>query len=517
MNDWLREAGAVAVALVLVTTVVMSGVVPGPVAPAEGATVTDCVAETTKSGILVSTTPYLLGLQTNPNIEACSEFGAGNNSDLSATQSYTHAKGVKDSSSSFTNAAGNRLEGSRALATMEAKSVSARYMNNGTSISTTKTYVNESVEDYYSQIIANIYRDWGSHALQTWYLTQAGQGNNFDTKISDGTNNFQIDDVGQVNVTLPNGDHIEVTTLLVNNDLLMPGRSGSTLLEFDPMNETFDANVNVSENPYTYGTARFDVQDPETTTWDKGYWYASGWGNLVTQAEDQLIDVKNNVNIIVDNVYDDFQAGDLNTTEYLSAITLAHRAGTDWNTTGGTQMAAIQLALLGHSGDVNTTATITTNKSAATYTGTLFYTGDPSELPNGTLAAGETYDLAQLNGQFIMAVQGTNGKTWVEEWSSAKITISELRDADTGNTVNNTTVVEYTTDSTNVSSLKSEIDRLVNLTQKYKAESSGAGGGGDLSLSTEGAAAGALVLVVVGAAVARNRGGNSSGGGRRRY
>jgi len=492
-----REAGFRVGILGLIVTLIIAG----GAAPAAAASASDCYSETVEAGLSsITGSPAVAGQMLDATV-ACTPYGTSQDAidGLSETQGYQQSLGIKDTVSHYETTMNNRLQGSRALAAMTAKTKAVNELNNGTSKSVVKDRVNETIDDYYTQIQMNTVEHANTQLLQLEYLDK-----NTSTTIHQGKGS-SITDWQRVNVTLANGTQVETFKIAYD------GGYTARIVASDPS----------GKNPIHITSLDPDTSDRSyilTDYSDSGVEAPGDYSQHLYDLSQQAEQVKTNAGQIVENIYAEYASGQINASDVLDPITLANRAGTQWNTTGGQQWAAIELATLGYSGNISTTATVTTNKSGATYEGTLFYTAE--DLPNGTIVAGETYDTTNLNGSFVMAVQGDGNNTWVEDFGSdgdAKVTVEELRDSETGDTVNSTQVLTYSTEDTDVSALENEIARLANLTEFYRNQGMSGGGGDDdgLGISTGGAIAGGVLLLILGAMVVRN--GGQNGGDRGRY
>lgn len=127
------------------------------------------------------------------------------------------------------------------------------------------------------------------------------------------------------------------------------------------------------------GVDEYEIDDP-TKSGDQftTIFEASQYAEKLSEANTKASSVRSGVDSLADGVYNQYEAGDLNMSDIVRPTTIAKKAGTNANTTGGNQYAAIQLAALGYSGDLNssTTVNVTVNGSTTQYDGTLFYTAD---------------------------------------------------------------------------------------------------------------------------------------------
>lgn len=516
MRPRSRRLLTLVVVPILMVTVAVSGagifVEEPAVGTADGASITECGSELTEYNIgLITGDPDAPSLSAEA-VNDCTPYSTQDPTNLSKQQGYQQAVSIKDTQSNFATYSNNRLEGLRTLATMEGKYVGVEELNNGSGAEIAKFEANETIREIYANFIRNAISQWGDVMAQLKYLDTSTP-----TEIRLITTGTVVGPASWTDVTfhLDGAENVTIP-MPANSD----GRPWGPFQVADfPGNILTDVTMGNGFSNTIMTAPNLEVKNPDTSSWKKVVGAGSFPKSNTVSAAEQFTNTKQDVAAIIDGIYAEYQQGDLgNYTDALSAIELAHNAGTQLNKSGGNQYAAIQLAMLGHHGDLQTTATVTTNRSQATYHGHIFYVGDESDL-SGSLKAGTTYDTAALSGSFVMAVQGDDGEAWVErfgEGTQYKVTIEELRHHETGDSINSTKLNQYSTESNNVSLLRDQLAALQNASEFYDEQrAAGGGGGSSLSLSPEAAGAGAVVLLVVGAAVARNRGGSGGRGGRR--
>ncbi|PSQ57655.1 hypothetical protein BRD22_01665, partial [Halobacteriales archaeon SW_8_68_21] len=104
----------------------------------------------------------------------------------------------------------------------------------------------------------------------------------------------------------------------------------------------------------------------------------------MTTVDDQRQLVSDNLAVAIEETLANYDANELNATDFLSPTEIASRASTDYQETGYYGFAATTLAAQGYSGNLNTSHTVAL-ASGETVDGTLFYTGDDlTQIENGT-------------------------------------------------------------------------------------------------------------------------------------
>jgi hypothetical protein len=226
----------------------------------------------------------------------------------------------------------------------------------------------------------------------------------------------------------------------------------------------------------------------------------TAYENLLSDYSSKQQSVKDNVATYVNGVYSEWQAGEIDSTDLASADpqTIGTQASTEYNTTGYYGLSAAQLAALGLSGDNNashvvettwrydvhntTTDTLEEGTKNVNITGTLYYTGEDSQV----FDTGVEYDPSNLNGVVYIAVSEmvdtstgnetnfTGGFYTIED----NFTIHSATNTQTGDTINSTTMETRDYTSTNTTKLEEDINRLKEQRDFYEQQLTAASGGG---------------------------------------
>lgn len=499
MRGALRQVGALALALLLVTTAALSGV-GGPASPVSTAAAEwsdDCSASDSLVGSLIRT--FTGG-------DGC--YWVSTNSDyenMSATDGYASALGVKDSTDSYTTTTGNFMENSRSVAYSKAKIQVVNDLNNGTSVSVAKNNVNQTVENYYSRVEREAVTDYNAKMENLYYIIEntgmehrvikyfdASQTSGESSTDSASEYNGYVS--GGVNYTLINGTEMDLKTFSYSG-------GGAGLSDED-------ASVTIlTGTPTSVYTAEIQAKDPSSGTWttvldttDYGNYETDG---ILDRAESQSTQVKQNMAPYVEEVYAQYQAGEINSTDLAmnDPSVIANEASTSLDSTGYYGHASIMLASLGAGGDTNVSHTVETSDGTV-MNGTLFYTAQ--DAPETGWATNQTYNVSDYNGTFYFAVQKDDGAGIVDLSNYGEtFTLTSATNTRTGESVNTTEIHRYTYDSTNASALAEEIDRLEELRAEYEAQSNN-GGGGWGGIGTEDKGLIALVALAAILLVTRN-------------
>lgn len=460
MGESLRRLGAVLTALLLIS----GGVGMSPAGPAVGT----ASAEWVDCGL----SDPLLGAAYNTIIGADSgcRWSAGTSTDyenISQTDAYASALGMKDSADSYTTAVGNFQQNARTVAYSKAKLTMVNELNNGSTVSVARAAVNETVESYYSRQQTEIVADWEAKMTQAGYLIGS---QNLTSRVDNETVD-SFDGYLNNSYTLANGTSTDVLQLRI-----VSGGTGTGM---------------GWGNPGAY----FEAQDPDTSTYTDVV-RAREYLDLFNEADSQATQVKANMAPYVDEVYAQYAVGELNSTDLatIDPAVIGQEASTSFNSTGYYGQAAIMLASIGAGGDLNASHNLTVGST--TLDGTLFYTGD--DAPTNGWNTSQTYNMSDYSGTFYMAVQKPDGNGTVVDLETygSSFTINTATNTQTGESLNATKVQTYTYDSTNASALAEEIDRLRALREEYESQATGGGG---IGIDIGGAGTG--VIVALGAVV----------------
>lgn len=487
----LERAGVVAVTGLIVSTMALSGVFgPASVAqPAAAEWSDECDIGDSLLGAAYNT---LSGADTGCRWIAGEQTDVEN---LTATDAYASGLSLKDSVDSYTTSVDNNVENSRTVAMSKAKIELVNGLNNGTSESVVHNEVNKTSRDYYSRMQAETVKDWNAKMTQLAYLKNTSVGFQYQTWKNDMWNNKTTADMNHVReeFTLENGTTVNVTVV----------RYEGYDTYYSPVIVDAD-DTSVDTDNYVAGAFRVRLQDPDTGDW-KPILYSEDYGHIETDESRDggistyggkgLMDryptqnqwVIDNLDPYVPEVYNQYDAGQIDSTDLAMSdpSVIALEASTDFNSTGHYSYAAIQLAAIGAAGNVNVSHNVTTG-DGTTMEGTLYYTDD--DAPENGWETGQQYNMTNFNGTFYFVVAKDDGNASVVDLENygETFTINEATNTNTGEEVTTTEVQRYTYDSTNVTALEEEIERLKELREDYEAQSTGGGGTGCLAACGDG-------------------------------
>ncbi|MBX0325580.1 hypothetical protein EGH21_21380 [Halomicroarcula sp. F13] len=200
---------------------------------------------------------------------------------------------------------------------------------------------------------------------------------------------------------------------------------------------------------------------------------------------------------LVNNTYDAYQQGKINTTDLIDPYVLASERSPDSEFQG---WAASQLTLLGQNSPSNfdTTGAFEVTTGNETYEGIVFSPQNPA---SGQFEANTTYDAANISGtQYLVTANRTRELT-------GTFTLGNITAKD-GERVQNVTIEKTTYQTSNVTELKQLYEDLAYERAKIEAREqalrAAAGGGGLLGGSMNATAALVVVALVLALGIINN-------------
>jgi hypothetical protein len=500
-----ERIASVAVALALVLAAVGGGL--GPISATQPASATS--SEICTLGELVG----LSGLDTAADCLRNDKDVEPDYQNLTATDAYATGLGIKDSSESYLTTTNNFVEDTRSVAYSKGKIDLVNAVNNGTGLAQSRNSVNTTVSDYYAQIDYNLVQDWNSKMKQLRYLNNTSVGLRTQAYTGSGWGlNGQIMGFKTLDYRLVNGTVVDMEVMYVD------GPDSNYYVGLQPVDTTANGEygrIEISGNGNTdYAHARIEIQDPDTSQWTEvlnntrygkngqiGFVAELGSFDsgtfLADRFRQQDQQVRDNLAPYAEEVINQYNAGELDSTDIarLDPAVIGQEAATSLDSTGYYGHAAIMLASLGASGNINVSHTVTTG-DGTTLNGTVFYTGD--DAPETGFETGSTVNTNSYNGTFYMAVAKDDGNASIVNLANFGETfdIDEATNTQTGESVNATKVQTYTYDSTNASALAEEINRLEDLRDRYEEQAAASTGVG-INLGTDDKA----IIGVIGVAV----------------
>jgi hypothetical protein len=249
------------------------------------------------------------------------------------------------------------------------------------------------------------------------------------------------------------------------------------------------------------------AQPPESSNEPQVVFDGSNWERLSEDTQSTQTYVDNNVRALVDTVYQNYNAGDVNATDVLTATDLERQFASDYESTGSLAAVQAQAAIRGYNTDLNASVNIDTYASDNDLDGNVDISGSlwtrasaPSDVDNDSVnewAVGQTYDTANFNEPIYVGVQTQDGVEIRE--LSGQFQIVSAQNPSTGTPVDAVENEQYSYADADNGDLQEQQDKytIVVETEEDRTSSSGGGGGGGSGLG-----GGATPILFVGAVVA---------------
>jgi hypothetical protein len=406
----------------------------------------------------------------------------------------THADTIASDQHTLNVVMSNQVnDGSRSVAWSKGKAAAIEAMNNGSTKAETKTAATEAVEEYYSTMEVNMINSFNRSANRLLYLNSVHEnttglsgsfakaalgsdypvhGEHADYTLRNGTvvttQQFERDDGSSKHLWIANED---LSGWTGSSDYVFSSSDGSNI------GAAYEANVTSSL--------------PDNTVID-GH-NASLVFNDIQSANSAM---ESNLDLWVDNTYDGYTAGDINSSDVLDPTTVAQEFSSDYNSTGYYAYAAADLAIQGTNGTLNQSMVFDLHNGSAgrtsneTLNGTLFTDWEPA-VTNGSFHTGQTYNAD--NSSSLVYVATNDGLRVIE----GDFHIVEMVNTQTGETVENTTLQNYNRQTAEAGWNESQYQQLLELRQELDAAQAAAAGGsgGSEALLLVALAAGALALI----------------------
>lgn len=470
----------------LVGMLVMSSAM-GPVAMSEpaGAVSTDEVCNYADM-YLNFMTLGLAGVDCSEEISS-DEFEAMQSADANQTwmDYYVAWHSTENNVETIRNTVESYSQDTRTSAFIKAENETVDLIWKDADITTINNTAEAAVNDYYtaSQEM-RLLEAWNQQALDLEYMLERIKQENEitdedlfggETTNNGGYNAFDEVNIQTYNHTLMNGTNVTAYRYeLVMEDRDDTGYHARTYLEFDNRYNTKNTGMNVwMEPPPSSGMERyyFDHSD-YTDLWDR-------WQVPQGEVDANRVMIVDNAKAWAKTLNDAEAAGTVDVSNYVSPYLMAQEWSTDYNTTGYWSYAVAKMAAAGwETPNLNDTSHIDVIYGDEFYQGMLFSSNPPE---NNTWENKATYNASNMTGKVLFVDESGNITELTGEF-----TIDDMQNKD-GNTVDNTTTVEYVYESTNTTEFEAMQEQVLNLTQEIEdlEEQIGtdASGGGGISLS----------------------------------
>jgi len=441
---------------------------------------------------------------------------------------YQSAASSGDSAETIHTIMNNRLQDAETVALIKGKNAYIRELNTGGSKTAAKSAATENISEFYAQQEANLIAEWNSQVADAEYLmglsandsalsgdyVRASYSNSIDQSRYDFLART-IESVGTTQKTLQNGTNVDVRTITLNLTTYING--ADTLVSAKPtrtiddkaFSVDWDSNADVGQ--YSPGSSSnvsgIEVQPPTEDYSAETFIDFDKYTRSLSTIESQSTNAQNQMDTVVNQTYDAYTAGQINSTDLVNPYDLQNQASPGNDFQG---WAAATLAVSGTNQPIDFDSTGYMNVTLEDGTelqGIIHSTENP---PNGQFEVNQTYDPSVVNGTQYMVTDDSLREL------TQNFTLTNLTTTD-GEYRQNFTVVEKTYETTSADDLEKLNQQMMTLRELINARQQntrgGIGGGGFLGGSQSAYAVVGLIALLLIFAMASDGGG---GGGRRR-
>ena len=387
---------------------------------------------------------------------------------------YSAASATKAGQDSFFASYSNYLNDSEATAWMKAQSAVAQAYENGSTKAEAKIQAREAISSYYAIKQENLIERWNITVSHARYLDEQatmedGISSSFVAMDATGSNLAGEDhELWYENRSMGLVDGSSHGVLAVVSTDMYSG-SGHPY-KFTPATGQQSYQSYQEYHGLEVSAPNSNYDNLQLLTFDE---YATRWSELQSMNSNLQSEIEN----FVDATWTDFEAGNINSTDVLSANTAMFeygvRSGAEneslWSSTAALSMMGYDTPTLNNSGTMRITY------GAYDFHGLVM----ARNAPNGTWTNGTTYNTSNIDGPvFFLTTDGekidtTDGETFTIESISAK-------DGTPTETVNTTQYVYKSANTTQFLEMQSELESL---RQEIENREASIGGGSGLGSS----------------------------------
>jgi len=395
--------------------------------------------------LLVVTSPIsgLLGVGASPVGQAsatCSGMGVmvdddcGPDNDPSNTEIdqsqdhlslYQQGVSMMSMSQSFNDVMSNYVRDTEDIAWLTAERAVAQAYQNGSTQSAAKIDAKEAVKDYYATKQKNLLTAWDNHmaALKSM-KNQTSTFTNDSTEFVYKTENhngyqpganyheawFAGFELRKKNITLINGETVKSYIL----DPLLQDDGTYVHMEYNPVTglQFYDNTARSTEYVYDHtsgGFGQINIRAPPNSDYpQKAYFFKPRWDGPANNIQSTYDEVASEIDVFVDNTYNDFQTDQINVTELLSRTNLMNHYMADGsgNASFNDVVAALSAAGwsttdLGNTSYMNLTYEPNHLSNASITRKGMLLSGEAP--PNETWTVGQQYNSSEINGTQAVA------------------------------------------------------------------------------------------------------------------
>jgi hypothetical protein len=405
-------------------------------------------------------------------------------SDANQTKTDIYNAAVSETSSNdvFNAVYGNYLNDSESVAWMKMQVAVAEAYQNGSSQAEATAAAKQAIDDYYSVKQINLAENYAKTVSHWKYLhetaeNESGIGSSYVISGWDGGSHTEKVGLWEQpsGETLNPGSNTTATLTLSNGSSY-----DLETIYFDHSNAGITAAV--PSEPVDF-SGEFDYYlkglavEPPTSDYErevvlKQWEYRNKWTGIESKASALQTEAEN----FVSATYGDFDSGEANASDVISANTAMFEYGTSHDGNSSLYDSTAALSLMGFdTPNMSNSGTMDVSYSGNTYTGILL----ARNAPGGGWDTGTTYNTSNITGPVFLAT--TDGKK-IDFADSTEFTVDRIRARD-GTNVTRINTTEYVYKTANTSELVDMQNQLIDLRKEIESREPSSGGGGALGSS----------------------------------
>lgn len=385
---------------------------------------------------------------------------------------YTKATVAQDGRDQIITEMESNLNTTFGIGMAEAKIQSINALNNGSTRSEAKTIARGEINDFYSAQELRVVNHANREALK-WNESRNDikqvSGLTYKEAIASNLNDNKASNYHQdmirvetVNYTLPNGTDVKSYNA-------MHRVSGQ-----DTSYETFVTGVAYNPDDFGYNTkygtgVRFKNADGD----HRLAFSPNRYVDVLDRIESRRQQANDNAINITDDIYDNYAPNSVNTSDVVGPLEMLKAASTSYDDTGYYGYRATTLEQAGIPTNDSYGFKIEFNDSGTVKTrwGQLF--AAKGTIPNGTIETGNTYN---ATNKAMWFVHSTDGQA-VQKSLSGEFTVLEMRNSDTGETVETTELQSVEMHTSGTEDLAKQLEEIREEFESLQVSSTGGGGG----------------------------------------
>lgn len=402
---------------------------------------------------------------------------------------YESAAASSDSADTIHAIMNNQLQDAETVALIKGKNAYIEELNSGGSETASKAAATENISEYYSTHEQNVISEWNSQVSVIEYLNSLEDQENLNegyvdvVKVNEtgkdaaDTSELTIQKVNTTTVTLQNGTNVDVKQMVVHWGYYNDGGGkwiNSTFLYTPSTGEKLRyEKVNGAYSTSTIDITHVEVQPP-TSDYEKLEAVKFGeYSSSMSSIDTQNTNAQNQMDTVVNQTYDEYQAGEINSSDLIDPYVLQNEysPGDDyegWSAATLSMLGTNQPTDLDQTGYMNVTL-----EDGTTLRGVIHSAENPS---SGQFEVNKTYNPDNINGtQWIVTETSTRELT-------QNFTLDRI-ETSSGETRGNFTIVEKNYETTGAADLSKLYDQLAQMRAEINARQDAIGGGSGTPLA----------------------------------